>query len=869
MIKLFLGGTFEFMKIIQRAQILLVKHYRSLLKLAFAIVLSALILYEGHAQIQSIHLATTLHTLRSIPLTSLGKFFILGLIASMSMVFYDVFGMRAFKYDIEKKDLFTISFLSNSLNTLLGFGGLTGASVKSLLLKRQNIELKETIPYNTLLVASATTGLSFIIILSFFHSQSIASLVSQYKWLILFLIGFACYLPVYFFLDKMVKPLRSWAASFGAIKLLVLRFELLGVSILEWLLAGFLFYNLVTYFENDLSFFNILSLFAIASVAGILSFMPGGVGSFDLIIIMGLQFMGLPDNEAITIVILYRVFYFILPSSVAIINFSLHVLRESEQKGYVIKSQLYGQLIATVMAILISACGLLLLLSALTPSLSSRSKLITNNELIVLLQYSRSISIAVGLMLLFLTKEVFFRVKRAYHTTMILLLAGGIFTFIKGLDFEEFSFLLTSMAILRLSKSNFNRRSILVKPSHIVAVILGVPLLLTVYLKISHFLFSSYIKTFHYPHLVFHDIRAFIHSGIVAYLLFLAFLALWYMKRDRIEQDALFQRFDVDKVDHFFEKNKGHHLSHLIYLGDKNLFWTEDNQVLIAYSLFSDKAVVLGDPMGEDALLSNGIQEFQKFIDTYGYRSVFYEVDEDKLSMYHDNGFFFFKLGEEAMVNLQKFDMVGSSRRSFRNIVKRFEKDGYTFEVLSPPFDDQLLCEMEDISREWLGKRKEMGFSVGWFKKDYLSKAPLAVIRKQSDHEIIAFVSMTLQGNNSEHIGIDLMRFRNIVPNSTMDFMFIQLLLHFKEQGYHFFSLGVAPLSQVGLAIRSHRAEKIAHFIYEHGKPIYSFEGLRKFKDKFDPEWAPRYLAYPQLVSLPALLIELSMLVNLKKKKSL
>lgn len=854
------------MKVIQRAQILLVKHYKSLLKLAFAVALSGLILYEGHEQIQSIHPATTLHTLRSIPLTSIGEFFILGIIASVSMVLYDVFGMKAFRYDIERKDLFSISFLSNSVNTLLGFGGLTGSSVKSLLLKRQNIEFKETLPYNTLLVTSATTGLSFMIILSLTHFSSIAPLVNQHKWLMICLIGFSCYLPIYFFLEKMIKPLRGWASSFGVVELLVLRFKLLGVSILEWFLAAFLFYKLSSYFQSDLSYLNLLSIFAIASVAGILSFMPGGVGSFDLIAIMGLQFMGLTDNEALTVVILYRVFYFILPSCAAIINFSLHVLRKSEQRGYVIKSQLYGQLIATVMAILISTCGLLLLLSALTPSLISRSKLITNTELIVLLQYSRSISIAIGFMLLFLTKDIFFRVKKAYHATMILLLAGGIFTFIKGLDFEEFFFLLIAMGILRLSKTNFYRKSILVKPSHIVAIILSVPLLLTIYLKISHFLFSSYIKTFHYPHLVFHDISAFIHSGILAYLLFIGFLILWTIKRDRIEKDPLFQCFDNNKVDQFFENNKGHHLSHLIYLGDKHLFWLEDQQVLIAYSLFSDKAVVLGDPMGENSHLSNGIQEFQKFVDTYGYRAVFYEVDEDKLSTYHDNGFFFFKLGEEAIVDLQKFDMVGSSRRTFRNVVKRFEKDGYTFEVMAPPFTDSLLNELGSISEEWLGKRKEMGFSVGWFRKDYLQKAPLAVLRQQSNDEIIAFVSMTLQGNDSEHIGIDLMRFRSSVPNSTMDFMFIQLLLHFKEQGYHFFSLGVAPLSQVGLAIRSHRVEKIAHFIYEHGKPIYSFEGLRKFKDKFDPKWAPRYLAYPQLVSLPALLIELSMLVNLKKK---
>ena len=470
-------------------------------------------------------------------------------------------------------------------------------------------------------------------------------------------------------------------------------------------------------------------------------------------------------------------------------------------------------------------------------------------------------------MLLVTAKEVFLRVKRAYHVTMILLLLGGIFTFIKGFDIEEFIFILISMGVMRLSKTNFYRRSILIKLSQLFASVLGVFILLIVYLKISHILFSSYIKTFHYPHFIFHNMNTFINSGVIAFTLFLIFVAFWYFKRDRIEKDARYQSLDPDKLELFLQKYKGHHLSHAIYLGDKHLYWAVQDQVLIAYSKYADKVVVLGDPIGEKSLFSEGIQEFQRFIDVYGYRTVFYEVDEENLSMYHDNGFYFFKLGEEAVVNLESFNMEGSSHRTFRNIVNRFAKDGFVFEIQSPPFQKDVLDELELVSSEWLGNRKEMGFSVGWFNRDYLQKSPIAIVTNQANNEIIAFVSLTYQNQEKNHIGIDLMRFKNDVPNSTMDFIFIQLLIYFKENGYHYFSFGVAPLSKVGSAPRSHKVERIAHFIYEHGQRLYSFEGLRKFKDKFDPDWQPKYLAYPQLISLPALLIEISMLVNMVKKK--
>ena len=856
------------MNIIQKTRIFILKHYKGILKIAFASLLVALILYEGKSQIQSIHPAATLHTMRSIPIRWLSLFFVLGLTASVSMVLYDVLGMKVFRYEIDKKDLFSISFVSNSLNTLLGFGGLTGASVKTLLLKKKQIEPKEMLSYNGIQMTAAATGLSVFAILALLNFKNISPILIQHKWLIICLIGFSLYLIFYFFIDRFIKQFRTWSDDFGALRLMKLRFGLLVVSILEWLLAGVLFFALVTYFHQDQSFLDILSVFAIASAAGILSLLPGGVGSFDLIAVIGLQMMGLSPNEALTSIILYRIFYYILPSGISIIIFSMQVLKNSEKKGYIIKSDAYGQLISTLMAIVVIACGVLLLISALTPSLISRSRLITNMESVIFLQYSRSVSIAIGLMLLVTSKEIFLRVKRAYHITMILLFAGGIFTFIKGFDIEEFVFILISMGIMRLSKTNFYRKSIISKSSYLIAVAIGALIYLIIHLKLSHILFLSYIRRFHYPHHIFHDPGTFIHSGVIAYILFLAFIIIWYFKRDKIENDPRFQSYDQEKVDQFFETNKGHHLSHLIYLGDKQLFWTADGQILIAYSRYSDKAIILGDPIGAEDRISDGIQEFQSFIDTYGYRAIFYEVDEERLSMYHDNGYYFFKLGEEANVNLHEFDMVGSSKRTFRNVLNRFEKDGYSFEVMAPPFDDSLLDQLQSISEEWLGKRKEMGFSVGWFQRDYLQTAPIAIVKKRSNNEIIAFVSLMFQGQDQEHVGIDLMRFKKEVPNSTMDFIFLQLLIYYKEQGYHYFSFGVAPLAKVGSAPRSHNAEKIAHFIYKHGKLIYSFEGLRKFKDKFDPNWEPRYLAYPQLMSLPALLIEVSMLVNMKKKKT-
>ena len=119
-----------------------------------------------------------------------------------------------------------------------------------------------------------------------------------------------------------------------------------------------------------------------------------------------------------------------------------------------------------------------------------------------------------------------------------------------------------------------------------------------------------------------------------------------------------------------------------------------------------------------------------------------------------------------------------------------------------------------------------------------------AVIIK--DNEIYAFANLFYSGDKNE-ISIDLMRYdADKAPNGIMDFLFMKIMEHGKENGYKYFNLGMAPLS--GIEDRSPGLaglwNKAGIFIYKHGNHFYNFEGLKKFKNKFDPEWSPKYVAF-------------------------
>lgn len=242
------------------------------------------------------------------------------------------------------------------------------------------------------------------------------------------------------------------------------------------------------------------------------------------------------------------------------------------------------------------------------------------------------------------------------------------------------------------------------------------------------------------------------------------------------------------------------------------------------------------------------------------WKIAFYEVSDSWLPIYHDYGYDFFKLGETAVIDLEKFDLNGPANRDFRNVMSRFDRDGYVFELVDN-ISDRMLEPLKSISDRWLKGRKEMGFSLGSFDREYLRHSPIAMVKNSKTGEIISFASVMPSYDGDKSASIDLMRFGDDVPSNSMTYLILNLLLAYKGKGFKLFNLGMAPLSNVGSAQKSHITEKAANLFMRHGRRFYSYDGLRKYKNKFNPSWEERYLAYEDITALPSSLIESLILI--------
>jgi phosphatidylglycerol lysyltransferase len=292
-------------------------------------------------------------------------------------------------------------------------------------------------------------------------------------------------------------------------------------------------------------------------------------------------------------------------------------------------------------------------------------------------------------------------------------------------------------------------------------------------------------------------------------------------------------------------------------LSDKSYFFSPSEQSVIAYVPKGRGAIALGDPIGPVADRRETIVAFQQFCQRNDWYPAFYQTLPDDIDLYKSLGFQALKIGEEAIVDLKSFTLQGKVGKNLRSALNRMTKLGYEVRFYQPPIANDLLRQLKIVSDEWLQmvQGSEKRFSLGWFDETYLKECEIAVV-ESSHGEIIAFANIVSEYQLNE-ITNDLMRHCKSIENGTMDFLFISMFQHYKEQGYDSFNLGLSALVGVGETQESRRLEKTLHYLYQHLERFYNFQGLHAYKDKFHPIWQPRYLVYPSLAALPDVIVAL------------
>lgn len=298
----------------------------------------------------------------------------------------------------------------------------------------------------------------------------------------------------------------------------------------------------------------------------------------------------------------------------------------------------------------------------------------------------------------------------------------------------------------------------------------------------------------------------------------------------------------------------------LLWTGDKRLLFSPAGDALLMYQVRGRSWVVMSDPVGAADQFDDLLVRLLDTADRHCGRPVLYSVREDLADLYRRHGLSLVKLGEEAVVPLTDFTMAGSRKAKLRSEIRASERAGVVVEVLDAVDAVALLPELRAVSDVWLEQRnaREKRFSLGAFDEQYVRRFPVAVAR--IDGAVVAFATLWASGAGHE-VKVDLMRRLPDAPRTVMSHLFVEAMLWSQARGYASFSLGMAPLAGLDTSGTGTFWDRIGHFLWTHGEHFYNFQGLRQFKDRFDPQWQTRYVASRGGPALPAMMVDVAALV--------
>ena len=626
--------------------------------------------------------------------------------------------------------------------------------------------------------------------------------------------------------------------------LIALRQSLLGL--LDLSLASLVLYLPLCY-AASMPYGVFVVLYATARLAGYISRLPGGIGVFDVSFLFMASHQ-YPASHVLGALVAYRVVYHFMPLALAGAGLALSELKQSPLFKNVNAGNALDDMSAViphVFAALLFACGALLLFSGATPDRADRLLWLHHILPLSLIEASHLMGSIIGVGLLFLSRAVQQRMDSAYYTTIVLLAIGMGASLAKGWDCEQAIILGVMLAIFITGRKHFYRKSALLAldypPQWIFLFLLVVGL-------------STWLGVFSYRHIEYSDelwwkfsldgdAPRFLRSLVAVSVVSCAVILYRLMTHRSVKLD-LPDAAAIEKA-RMVASQSSVTQPHLVLTGDKYLVWSDSGKSFIMYGITRKLWIAMGDPAGDATEFEALAWKFRELADRHGAQVAFYQVSTAHLPLYIDLGLVLAKLGEEARVPLQDFGLEGKKRQKLRQSYSKHEREsGMAFEVIASADTPGIIAELRDISNRWMeGKKaREKGFSVGFFDDAYLRSCDIAVLKK--DGRILAFANLW-QTTGKGELGIDLMRYSPDAPDGVMAHLTVCLMFWGKEQGYHWFNLGMAPLSGLESRPLAPLWNKIGGTIYRSGGEFYNFEGLHQYKSKFAPTWHPRYLAAP------------------------
>jgi lysyl-tRNA synthetase class 2 len=513
---------------------------------------------------------------------------------------------------------------------------------------------------------------------------------------------------------------------------------------------------------------------------------------------------------------------------------------------------------------LAAACvGVVNIASALTPNIRWRGHLLLDFEPVEGIRLFHALALPAGAALLLVAPYLLRRRRRALQVAVTLMLMLGLFDLLKGLDFEETVITWGGAVLLLAGRRHFSVRH---DPITLRSAVWRVPLLGLVGLAAAALAtwasqgrpsWSSVARetgdllawqpgpiSFHHP---FAWIPLCVHLLEIGTLLAIAYVIFRPLAATRSlpgpearEAAAELVRAHGDDTLSFFKLR-----------ADKQYFFSQSGGAFVGYRIENGVLLLSGDPVGPSQALPGLLRELRAFAETRGLKLGAVGASERLSDLYEGFGLHTIYLGDEAIVELDKFSLEGRAIRKVRQSVSRLSKGGFSAE-LQPlrTLDAPTLEQVERVLERGREGAPERGFSMAMDSLRGLESHETLVLLARDEHDAIRGVLHFVPCYGREAVSLSFMRRDPETPNGLTEFMVVKAVELLRERGLEEMSLNFAAFAKwVHSPEKAH--ERWLGKLITLGNPFFQIESLYRFNAKFFPRWEPRYLVYEGTFGLP------------------
>ena len=358
-------------------------------------------------------------------------------------------------------------------------------------------------------------------------------------------------------------------------------------------------------------------------------------------------------------------------------------------------------------------------------------------------------------------------------------------------------------------------------------------------------------------------------NDIVAYSLgglgLLIALSTVYLLLRPARPVAELSEYDEDRLRLLLARHGGRDsLGHFALRRDKSVVFSPSGKAAICYRVVSGVMLAGGDPIGDVEAWPGAIEQYMDLARAHAWLPAVVGCSETGGEVWtRETGLDALELGDEAIVTTAAFTLQGRAMRNVRQMVKRIERSGYVCRV-------RRVRELTEDEKErvrlaadaWRGTDTERGFSMALGRFGEEADGDCVVVTAHKPREagaphpelgdLRAVLHFVPWGDDG--MSLELMR-RDRGADPGLNELLIVAALQEAP------ALGVARVSLNFAMFRSAlaRGERIGAGPVLRGwrgllvflSRWFQIESLYKFNAKFQPEWVPRFLVFPNSRDLP------------------